>query len=377
MSDLSKGALCIVAAAVRSGDICWSWQDVLITLDAVVAHAGPGVLSQSDLLYNIVLLYIQVEQQLAADLVSQQCSMICSDGVLLSDQQQQQQYMTYAGASGDPQTTAAAAAVAGRGLSPIDLAVQHLPTPSAILHAIQKAATTLPTSQPEDDIAQWVLARAMQLPAAAQQLLQRWMLLLLPAPPAAAAAGDSGSCNGTSQSLEAQLQLQQQQQVSASLMSVLGMYPTALVEVLHTAKQCQESKQQQQQLAAWLTVITGAVQSSSSHSSSGNYLAAVSRHVYAARYNTDGGAQTAGSSSSTSWTLLPELLLGPSGTLELLRRSLLGHLSAAASSIGASCVIISCNNALLAVMLWASDGGGVLSDQGVMRQLMQQGIGQV
>eukprot|EP00775_Hariotina_reticulata_P001692 gene1692-2036_t len=45
-----------------------AWQDVLTALDAVVAAAGPGMLSQGDLLVGIMALYSMAERQHAAEL---------------------------------------------------------------------------------------------------------------------------------------------------------------------------------------------------------------------------------------------------------------------------------------------------------------------
>jgi len=63
VSDVQRAALCIVAAPVRAGDPeGWALQDVLTALNAVVAAAGPGMLSQGDLLVSIISLYSMVSR---------------------------------------------------------------------------------------------------------------------------------------------------------------------------------------------------------------------------------------------------------------------------------------------------------------------------
>lgn len=371
ISDMHKAALCVVAAAVRSGGVCWSWLDVLTALDAAVGNAGPGMMSQPDLLYNIVQLYCQVEQQLAADLASQQYSIAHSDGVMLTDQQQQQQYLTN-GTGG----------VQGG----FEVAVQQLPVPNAVLHVLQKLGTAMPQLQPDEITAQWILARATQLPACVQQLLQRWMAALLPKATSAAAFNDSNAATSCPQAA-AVLEVKQQE-LSAALIAALARYPSAVKEALLAAKQCLEEKQQLQ-LAGWLTVFAGVLVSCSSGShphtphSPHDYLAVISYQSISKHTSNSAGRA---SSNSSSMIQLPDLVYGPSGLLELLRRSLLASLSAAASSVRASCVVVGCNTALLATVIAAGAAasagganGGVAGDAGSCsgERLLQQGMQQV
>jgi hypothetical protein len=393
ISELHKAALSIVAAVLRCGDACWALADVLTALDAAVGGAGPGILTQPDILLQVVLLYCQTEQQLAADLAQQAVQL---DAVLLVDvPQQQQQGVAGSGSLGNAVALAAAAA--------------QLPVPSCILHALEKCGRSLPGSlQPDHAAAQWIVAQAAHLPGAARLLLQRWLAVLLPATcssteaaaAAAAASGGSGSAAGATQmqqsyaeaaSLEQQQQQQQQRQQQqqeercAAIVTLLLKFPGALQLAVQLARSCLEAKQQQQQqqqqqLVGWLCILTAALQSlgSSSSSAAWDYLSYVSMQ----------GVKGANQLSSSSMRL-QQLLLGPSGVLELLKRCLLAAAGSAVSSWRSSLVVWACSSCLLAAVdaAAAAAAAAAAEEAGsseavaarllLQQQLLQYGIQQV
>jgi hypothetical protein len=390
VSELHKAALCIVAAVLRCGDSCWAWHDILTALDAAVGSAGPGILSQPDLLLQIVLLYCQTEQQLAGDLADQAVQL---DTVLLVDVPQQQQELGAGGSSSRAVALATAAA--------------QLPAASNILHAVEKLGRSLPAGlHPEHTAAQWIVAHAAQLPGAARLLLQRWLAALLPAcahsssadSAAAAAASSSSGAPGTAQAQQGmcevgaagvQQQQQQQQEGCAALVDVLLKFPVALQLAVQLSRSFLEDKQQQQQLAGWLCILTAALHKfgnstggSSSSSSSGpdqwEYLSYVSLQ----------GAGVSGNIGSSSSVRLQQLLLGPSGVLELCKRSLLAAAGSACHSWGSSFVVMACSSCLLAAVTAAAAAAVGLGEeaargdacavrQQLEQQLLQYGIQQV
>jgi hypothetical protein len=376
---------------LRCGDACWAWQDVLTALDAAVGSAGHGILSQPDLLLQIVLLYCQTEQQLAAELAQQAVQL---DSVLLVDvpQQQQQQLGAAGGSSSQGRSVALAAAAA------------QLPLPSYILHAVEKCGRSMPAGLgPEHTAAQWVVAHAAQLPGAARMLLQRWLAALLPArtsTEAAAAATSNGSAAGIAQAQQGTSkavdeQQQQQEEGCAALVGLLLKFSGALQLAVQLARGCLEAKQQQQ-LAGWLCILTAALHSLGMGSSTGGSSSSGSKDAewdylsYLSVQGTGCEAVIAGSSSSS--VRLQQLLLGPSGLLELWKRSLLAAAGLASSSWGSSMVVWACSSCLLAAVdavtaAAAAAAGPGQEDAGssvavglrlqMEQQLLQYGIQQV
>jgi hypothetical protein len=400
VSELHKAALCVVAAVLRCGDSCWAWQDVLTALDAAVGSAGPGILSQPDLLLQIVLLYCQIEQQLAGDLAQQAVQL---DAVLLVDipQQQQQGLGAAGGSSSNGRAVALAAAAA------------QLPMPSNILHAVEKLGRSLPNGlHPGHTAAQWIVAHSGQLQGATRVLLQRWLAALLPAcansstESAAAAAAGSGSSGavGTGQMQQGtpavdapgvQQQQQQQEEGCAALVGLLLKFPGALQVAVQLARSCLEAKQQQQQLqlASWLCILTAtlhSVGSSTSGSSSSSSGCDPNEWEYLSYVSLQGAGSNANAGSISSSSVgLQQLLLGPAGVLELCKRSLLAAAGSAGSSWGSSLVVLACNSCLLAAVNAAAaaaaagdEGSGSVDGSYAVRQqleqqLLQYGIQQV
>jgi hypothetical protein len=374
VSELHKAALCIVAAVLRCGDSCWAWQDVLTALDAAVCSAGPGILSQPDLLLQIVLLYCQTEQQLAVDLAQQAVQL---GTVLLVDVPQQQQGL---GAAGGGSSSSRAVALAA--------AAAQLPVPGSIMHAVEKLGKSMPNGlQPEHSAAQWIVAHAGQLPGATSVLLQRWLAAILPAcvnsstdSAAAAAAGtgngNSGApCTGQTQqqgtsAVGAAVVQQQQQEVCVALVGLLIKFPGALQMAVQLARSCVEAKQQQQQqqqlqLAGWLCILTAALHSlgsSSTGSSSGSSGGCDPSEL---EYLSYVSLQGTGCNSSSSSVGLQQLLLGPSGVLELCKRSLLAAAGSAGSSWGSTLVLLACNSCLLAAVNATAAAAAAAADEEV------------
>jgi hypothetical protein len=239
LSELHKVGLCLVAAALYCGDLCWVLGDVLTAVDSAVGHAGPAILSQPDVLLNIVRLYAQAEQQLLSDL--------------------QQQEVLQLGTAGE------AAAAAGGGGSMLAAAPSP---PGAIVHAVERlSAGQLASLHPGDVAAGWVLGLAAVLPGAVRLLLQRWMQLLLAAP-APAAGHDAVVSQQQQQQQETMRGLSDQQvELCQAILSALQQHPAAVPAVLQLVQSCvdppQQQQQQQQQAAAWLAVLTSLLVSSS------------------------------------------------------------------------------------------------------------------
>lgn len=272
ISELHKAALCVVAAVLYSGDLCWELCDVLVALDAAVGGAGPAILSQPDLLLSVVRLYAQVEQQLTSDLQHQQHQLHTDHAVAFE--------------------TADLAADSMHDQAP-------LCPPAAIVRALGRmSAAHLTQLQPGDVAAGWVLSQPTVLPGPARLLLQQWMQQLLAPQAAAAQAGTGGARPGTalgstqtppaaaaSQSVDGstqghfqhqkqqqqgkqkqqqdehlsqQLQLQQQADgLWEALLAALLQHPAALSAVLRLLQDCLENLHQQRaHAAAWMAALT-------------------------------------------------------------------------------------------------------------------------
>lgn len=376
LSELHKAALCIVAAVLRCGDFCWAWSDVLTALDSAVGTAGHGIMSQPDLLLQTVLLYCQAEEQLAAEL-SQQA--VQQDSVLLTDVLQQQQY-------GTGVSIASAAALAA--------AAAQLPVPGCILHALEKLGRSLPGQlSPNHPAAQWMLARAGQLPGAVQLLLQRWLAELLP-------GSTAGSTINTVQA-EAPARADIHQQACAAIAGALMQHPAVSPVVLKLARSCFDNKQQLQ-LAGWLCVLTSTLYSSSSgNSGSGSDGSNSFGYQYYVGLQGASGSSLCSSttSSSSSFGLVQQLLLGRTGVLELCRRVLLSTAGTVSSCWSSGYLVLCCNSCLLAAVVavgatarhdgadaTAAATAGALADavrntvaawQQLSQQLLQHGIQQV
>jgi hypothetical protein len=289
--DVQRAALCIMAASLRSGDPGgWALRDVLTALNAVVAAAGPGMMSQGDLLVSIISLYSMAERQHVAELSGQQ-------GMAL-DVTVGQQQECWQGIDLTSSLPAVAAA---------PTVTQLVPHPAAVFHAVEKMGTHLPGLPPSCEAAQWVMINAGQMPAAAAVLLGRCMAAVLPA--------------GFDAQLASQGQQQQQHQADEGGQEVVSQSAsTALVDILRGApaaqvvavRLCRQRLDEQQlcQVIAWLSALTAARQAPAISSSS---CQVPELSVWA------------GHSTGNSSHQLQELLMGPTGLLELLRRCLLQH----------------------------------------------------
>lgn len=359
VSELHKASLCVVAAALHAGDICWGLGDVLTATDAAVGHAGPAMLSQPELLLSITRLYAQVEQQLLLDL-------------------QQQEVLQLQAAERHGYSSQAPAAAAA-----------SLPPPAAIVHVLGKmSAAQLSVLRPDDAAAEWLLGQAAVLPGAVRLLLLHWMQLLLLPPPAAtsstaAASGQAADAG----SVQQQWRKEQQQNLVSGLLSALQQQPAAVSTVLQLVEDCLQPQQQQQQrqAAAWLAVL-GSLLTSSSNSVAG----AVRSQQW--QQEMTAGAEGSGRASVT----LLSLLLGSQANADTDAAG--GGLRAQAgcslllltckvlasagwdSSWGCCYLLFACSSCLIAVAAAvASEAAAAVCAQAkdAEQRLMQQGIQQV
>jgi hypothetical protein len=377
VSELHKGALCILAAALYCGDICWDLGDVLTAADAAVGYAGAAVLSQPELLLNIVRLYSQVEQQLLSDL-------------------QQQQVLQLQATAGDP--TAAALGVGGME------GIRAAPAPpAAIVHALERVTLAQLASLKPDDVAVgWMLGQAAVVPSAVRLLLQLWMQQLLVAPgalPAAATAGEPGAALSQQQQLREEVS-EQQQELCRAVLAALQQQPAAMaavLQLLHSGLDPQQQQQGQglQAASAWLAVLTVALSTSSEQLARALSSCAQQQHSLLPQEPAAGDNDTASSCS-----ILQQLLLGGSssslvaaaaggggrtgGLLQLTRKVLMSACTGSWASSWCSChLLLACCNSLTAVAAAVSSGavatlgGGGADKQEQEQWLLQQGVQQV